>query len=537
VIVKINNQVLKKISKFFEEEIESGDKDTDFFSEFDYIASSYDRWSDSTKDIDLSKLSMEFIVKYIEPEADDKLNKRLKRYFKVIQDSQSMVIKNLKEFPAILKSWMEKSKSKILYTMDSRNDALNPYVVIDCKYVSRYQGHPAHCTISMSYINIGKTRSNSISLYREQLNKTMEEILMGKGYSLENSDLNREYDAQLDVFKRYYNDIGKQLIVDGYGTIKEDSWWDSKYTKLNKGDYICKVVVDDFEELEDRRSRDKLSTSVHSSYFGYNLRVPYHLNMRLFDLNKHLFYEVHVDNVKAYEYDSTVLSKLVLDNKIKKLISTLVNSKDDIMEDIIKGKASGLIIISTGAPGVGKTLTAECYSEIIKRPIYKVQCSQLGLDVEELEKNLQKVLNRAVKWNALLLIDEADVYIRKRREDIHQNAVVGTFLRVLEYYSGVLFMTSNMGSDIDDAIMSRATAHIQYEIPNKEDRVKIADIMIRQFKIEVKEVFEIHKFFEETEVSGRDIKSILKLASKLSEGSVTRVDLEYASNYIYTYTK
>ena len=51
--------------------------------------------------------------------------------------------------------------------------------------------------------------------------------------------------------------------------------------------------------------------------------------------------------------------------------------------DIVKGKSNGVIICSMGLPGVGKTLTAEVYSEKIKRPLYTVQASQLGLSREK----------------------------------------------------------------------------------------------------------------------------------------------------------
>ena len=44
---------------------------------------------------------------------------------------------------------------------------------------------------------------------------------------------------------------------------------------------------------------------------------------------------------------------------------------------------------------------------------------------------------RAQRWGAVMLIDEADVYIKRRDDDITMNAVVGVFLRVLEYFNGL----------------------------------------------------------------------------------------------------
>src|SRR3546814_2642760 len=52
-------------------------------------------------------------------------------------------------------------------------------------------------------------------------------------------------------------------------------------------------------------------------------------------------------------------------------------------------------------------------------------------------------------------LDEADVYIRCRDNDLEHNAIVAEFLRTLEYFNGLLFMTTNRINDVDDAILSR----------------------------------------------------------------------------------
>ena len=99
----------------------------------------------------------------------------------------------------------------------------------------------------------------------------------------------------------------------------------------------------------------------------------------------------------------------------------------------------------------------------MQRPLYSVQCSQLGLEPADLERELLKIFTRAARWNAILLLDEADVYIHRRGSDIQQNAIVGVFLRVLEYYSGVMFLTTNRAELVDDAIASRCLARIDYQ--------------------------------------------------------------------------
>lgn len=69
---------------------------------------------------------------------------------------------------------------------------------------------------------------------------------------------------------------------------------------------------------------------------------------------------------------------------------------------------------------------------------------ELGTDSRVLERELQKTLKICHAWGAILLLDEADVFLEKRDlHEIHRNALVCIFLRQLEYFQGILFLTTN----------------------------------------------------------------------------------------------
>jgi len=89
-------------------------------------------------------------------------------------------------------------------------------------------------------------------------------------------------------------------------------------------------------------------------------------------------------------------------------------------------------------------LTAEGISELLKCPLYMASAGELGTDSRYLEVELQKILDICHAWGAILLLDEADVFLEKRNmHDIHRNALVSIFLRQLEYFQGILFLTTN----------------------------------------------------------------------------------------------
>ena len=124
------------------------------------------------------------------------------------------------------------------------------------------------------------------------------------------------------------------------------------------------------------------------------------------------------------------------------------------------------------------------------------------------------MLRRSERWGAVMLIDEADVYIRKRGNDIDHNAVVASFLRTLEYFHGLLFMTTNREDDVDDAIVSRCIANITYKTPSYEDACRIWRVLADQFKINLSDSLIAGLAEHFSTASGRDIKELLKLVSK-----------------------
>jgi SpoVK/Ycf46/Vps4 family AAA+-type ATPase len=113
-----------------------------------------------------------------------------------------------------------------------------------------------------------------------------------------------------------------------------------------------------------------------------------------------------------------------------------------------------------------------------------------------------------------MLIDEADVYIKRRDDDMTMNAVVGVFLRVLEYFNGLLFLTTNRVDDIDEAIVSRCIAVIKYYPPDRDARCKIWRVMIDQFELDVDDELIVRLVDLFPAATGRDIKGLAKLVAK-----------------------
>ncbi|EPE35643.1 P-loop containing nucleoside triphosphate hydrolase [Glarea lozoyensis ATCC 20868] len=168
----------------------------------------------------------------------------------------------------------------------------------------------------------------------------------------------------------------------------------------------------------------------------------------------------------------------------------LAQPQGKLAMDLVRGKGRGCIILLHGAPGVGKTSTAECVAAYTQRPLYPITCGKnstpeglkrrltvagdIGYLPEQVEMNMEKHFKLAHEWGCVLLLDEADVFLAKRnKEDVKRNGLVSVFLRILEYYSGILFLTTNRVGAIDDAFRSRLHLTLYYPKLSKKQALKI----------------------------------------------------------------
>lgn len=367
-------------------------------------------------------------------------------------------------------------------------------------------------TVAMSNNDYSRPNSKTVFFFSgDAVNHKVIDILATKGYMKETPELKQAYQQSLDAFIDYMPQVNEQFIAQG--TALEVNLDERYHTPVPVKIAATSKVIND-EELVKRKFFTKADAPFWVHQGSAFSDIPIHPLILCFNLDTHSNMWIHVDNLTPYRYDPNLRDKLILPERHRDLIDILTQDMDVLMEDIVAGKSGGTTILCKGAPGLGKTLTAEVYSEVIQRPLYRVHSGQLGVHSDEVEKKLEAILKRAQRWGAVMLLDEADVYIRQRGNDIDHNAVVASFLRTLEYFHGLLFMTTNRMDDVDDAIASRCIATIQYEPPNAADSRRIWQVLSRQFEFDLSETLLDELTAQFRDISGRDIKELLKLTAK-----------------------
>ncbi|KAI3340168.1 P-loop containing nucleoside triphosphate hydrolase protein [Ustulina deusta] len=120
-------------------------------------------------------------------------------------------------------------------------------------------------------------------------------------------------------------------------------------------------------------------------------------------------------------------------------------------DDLVSGKGKGAIVLLAGPLGVGKTLTAESITDKMRRPFYPLSAADLGISAEMVEDGLRRALTYCEERNELLSI----------------------FLRLLEYFKGMMFLTTNRVRSIDPAFDLRIDMTIHYPTLSEESRFRI----------------------------------------------------------------
>lgn len=242
-----------------------------------------------------------------------------------------------------------------------------------------------------------------------------------------------------------------------------------------------------------------------------------------FALQRKKWARLWIDNLEEVVFNESAYPSLVLPNDYKDLLLAFAEAQIEGcgFDDVIAGKGQGILMLLAGSPGTGKTLTAEAMAEHMKRPLYSVSAGELGSSAGGMENELDRVLELATRWNAVLLLDEADVFLERRTDnDLQRNTIVSVFLRKLEYYRGIMFLTTNRVGSFDEAFKSRIHIAIRYpDLDAGARRLVWTNFLnkareIYQHGVEVSSE-EIDQLSQKS-LNGREIRNIVKSAQLLA---------------------
>lgn len=315
-----------------------------------------------------------------------------------------------------------------------------------------------------------------------------------------------DYNLKLVKSERVSRENGSQVLITGPVLTDMHSYWFTSFVSraLGTPESPRKAIIDAEMEVKEEQ-RNYYS---HYSEEMAQSKLPF---VRVFSLDLKSYVYVDIDDVEEYSFDKKAMSRLHLPREMLSVLGRVFSTPvDQLFGDLINGKHGGIVVLAAGKPGVGKTLTAEVYAEHTERPLYVLELGELGTNAAQVEENLQLVFNRVSRWNAVLQFDECEIFLSKRGNDLERSAIVGIFLRLLDYYQGILFLTTNRCDVLDHAVLSRVMLKLDY--PDLD--VNAREIIWRSM-FEAASLTLVGDCFSElatANINGRQIRNLTRLA-------------------------
>lgn len=277
---------------------------------------------------------------------------------------------------------------------------------------------------------------------------------------------------------------------------------------------------------------------------GYALKEKHWSQFRIQDVKE---LDRKADTVEKKFFDKD----LQLNPEYKELLLGFVNSHQSVVRlqdsgsaprsstsfDPIEGKGAGLAILLHGPSGVGKTLTAETIALATGRPLLSISVAEIGTQADCAEIKLESIFADAQRWRAVLLIDEADVFLEERvkTDNPNRNALVSVMLRCLEYYQGLIILTTNRVRSFDLAVQSRMHLAIKYTNLTQEQKETIFKKLLS--KIPDREIDDRNRLYKDikrlcrdssaTSLNGRQIRNIVASGHALARGEDTKLTFDH----------
>ncbi|KAF7341706.1 AAA domain-containing protein [Mycena sanguinolenta] len=193
-------------------------------------------------------------------------------------------------------------------------------------------------------------------------------------------------------------------------------------------------------------------------------------------------------------YGFSLSDKIWLEFDVTKVLPTLLRSlveahhEEAGFDDFVKGKGAGLVVDLFGPPGVGKTFSAEA--------------------------------------TTIVLIDKADVFLERRSvHDLERNAMVAVFLRHVEYYRGILFLTTNRVQAFDEAFLSRIHVALRFGELNEASRAQVRRAFVARAGVQMDDA-QIARLAQRV-INGRQIKNAVRTAHSLALARKASVGLSH----------
>ncbi|KAI3322075.1 P-loop containing nucleoside triphosphate hydrolase protein [Xylariaceae sp. AK1471] len=246
---------------------------------------------------------------------------------------------------------------------------------------------------------------------------------------------------------------------------------------------------------------------------------------------------IHVDDIFPLEPNSTTYHRVVFDEKKKEVVKFLAEqylNSNGRYDDLIAGKGQALLFLFSGTPGTGKTLMAEALADHLNRPLLRIGSliGDVGNGVSNSNAyDFENKVRTAKEWGGLILFDDAGFLSERRNQG--QSNLISAFVRHIEYFKGIVFLTTNFSESIDDALKSRLHVHLVFSPLSAPMRVRVWQNFVERLPeslrtLTVADIESLGKW----KLNGREIKNVMNMTVALCQKSDKRLSVDAVEDLI-----
>ena len=205
-----------------------------------------------------------------------------------------------------------------------------------------------------------------------------------------------------------------------------------------------------------------------------------------------------LNSLNLSKQDSEAISDIIVQAKQHSQVTKVPNTS----------LSSGLSILLSGDNSSGKLSAATHIANKLNYKLYQIDLSHVvNKFIGETEKNLNRIFSIAEGIDTILFFDEADALFGKRTSvaDSHDrfaNIEVSYLLQKMEQYKGLIILSSNFKSSIDEEFIRQFQSVIHFSMPKTKQRKNIWGKVFVSFL----NLFKKKTFIHVVEIDGSELK-------------------------------